>query len=147
MKKKKLNFFWETPFDKKPLKDFFEPFELRLTLPGIRFPEMNAIPIHMSEAGNKILIRAELPGFKKDEISLNATENTIDIRAAKRREKISKTERTFHQEQSASMVNRSFTLPESIDPNKTEAKIEDGILTIELTRADKIKKKKKIEIT
>ncbi|MEM7819787.1 MAG: Hsp20/alpha crystallin family protein [Candidatus Aenigmatarchaeota archaeon] len=150
MKKKKrdFRFFWEEPFE-KTMKNFFEePFEFKFTFPRLTFPETRrTIPISIGQTDKEIIVRAELPGFKKDEINLNVTENYIEISAEKKEEKTKKTEHEFYHEKSVGTVKRAFTLPEHVDPEKTEAKLEDGILTIIMPKLyPETKKKKKIEI-
>ena len=128
---------------------FGEPFEFRFTFPRIPMPEMKirTIPVNIGETSKEIIVRAELLGFKRNEINLNVTENTIEIRAAKKEERIEKTEKLFRQEKSVGAVSRAFTLPEKVDPNKVEAKLEDGLLTIIMPKLyPEKKKKKRIEI-
>ena len=88
-----------------------------------------------------------MPGFKKEEINLNVTENAVEISAAKKEERIEKTEKSFRHEKSAEAFSRAFTLPEKVESDKVEAKLEDGLLTVIMPKlyAEK-KKKKRIEI-
>jgi HSP20 family protein len=150
-KKRKFRFYWEEPEQlKKPEKrekDLFEePFEFRFTFPRIRFPEMRRMPVNIAETNKQVIVKAELPGFKKEEINLNVTEGTIEISAAKRQEKVEEGEKYFRQEKKAGAIRRSFTLPAIVDPDKTEATLADSVLTIIMPKAKEIKKKKKVEV-
>ena len=151
-KKKQFKFFWEEPIE--PVKKAVsEPLEFRFTFPRVTAPkpgfpgiEKN-IPVSINETDRGILIRAELPGFKKNEINLIVTENTIDIYASKKEERLERTERVFRHEKTAEGLRRAFTLPEKVDPDKSKAKFEDGLLTIILPKiSQEKKKKKKLEI-
>ncbi|MFH0832229.1 MAG: Hsp20/alpha crystallin family protein [Candidatus Aenigmatarchaeota archaeon] len=144
-KEKEFRFFWEEPIENIK-KDFNDPFELRFTFPGIKFPEASfekTIPISMGETDKKVVIRAELPGFKKDEISLNVTENFIEIAAAKKEEKIERTEKSYMHERSSGAIRRAFSLPKNVDPENADAKLEDGLLTVTLPKLHPEEKKKK----
>jgi len=153
-KKKDFAFFWEEPVEKaknaveESLK--LEPFEFKFTIPKFPVPEMRItrpIPVNISTTDQELVIQAELPGFKKDEISLNVTESFVEISAHKKQEKIERTEKLFRQEMSSGSVKRAFTLPDKVDPDNSKAKLEDGLLTILLPKLTIGKKKrKKIEI-
>ena len=153
-KKNEFRFFWEGPFDSVK-KAVNEPFEFRFTFPKFAVPKVSlpefrierTIPISIGATDKEIVVRAELPGFKRNEINLNVTENTIDIFANKREERIERTERAFRQEKKYGTMRRAFTLPEKVDPDRADAKLEDGLLTIILPKIyQEKKKKKKIEI-
>ena len=79
-------------------------------------------------------VKAEMPGYKKNEISINVTENTIEISAFKKQEKIEKSKDGTSQEKSAGVVKRAFTLPAKVDPAMAEAKLEEGIVTITIPK-------------
>jgi len=158
-KKREFRFFWEEPFEvaekgtrkmREKMRGFFEePFEFRFTFPRISTPEMRmrTIPINIGETAKEIIVRAELSGFKKNEVNLSVRENTIEIRATKKEEKIEKTEKLFRRERSAGALSRAFTLPEKVDPDRVEARLEDGLLTVVMPKLyPEKKKKKRIEI-
>jgi HSP20 family protein len=106
-----------------------------------------SIPVNISTTDKDVVVQAELPGFKKDEINLNVTESFIEISAHKKQEKIEKTEKHFRQEMSTGSVKRAFTLPDKVDPDNAKAKLENGLLTIILPKLSIGKKKrKKVEI-
>jgi HSP20 family protein len=153
-KKKEFRFFWEKPIEE--LGDIssnfkLEPFEFKFTIPN--FPVMpeiklaKSIPVNISTTDKDVVVQAELPGFKKDEINLNVTESFIEISAHKKQEKTEKTEKHFRQEMSTGSVKRAFTLPDKVDPDNAKAKLENGLLTIILPKLSIGKKKrKKVEI-
>ncbi len=148
-KKRGFKFYWEEPKKLRPEieKDLFEePFEFKFTFPRLRFPEMRRMPINIFETDKQIIVKAELPGFKKEEINLNVTEGTIEISAAKQQEKVEEGEKYFRHEKKAGALKRAFTLPATVDPEKTEARLADGVLTIDMPKAKEIKKKKKVEV-
>ncbi len=144
-KKRDLKFYWEEP-QKQKAEITEEPFEFKFTFPRMRFPEMRHMPVNITETDKQVVVRAELPGFKKDEINLSVTEGTIEISAAKRQEKIERGERYYREEKKTGATRRLFTLPATVDPDKVEAQLADGVLTITMPKAKEIKKKKKVEV-
>lgn len=149
-KKRKFKFYWEEPKKQESGKDIFElfnePFEFRFTFPRVRFPEMRRMSVNIAETDKQVIVKAELPGFKKEEINLNVTEGTIEISAVKQQEKVEEGERYFRQEKKAGAIRRAFTLPATVDPDKAEARLEEGMLTIIIPKAVEKRKKKKIEV-
>jgi HSP20 family protein len=151
-KKKEFRFFWESEETERGMRkmrkkmDNLFPFEFKFSIPRINMPEIRT-PVSMTQTEKDIILRAELPGFKKDEINLVVTDSTVEIRAAKKKESIEKTEKLFRQEKSARSVSRAFTLPQNIDPDKAKARLEDGLLILLMPKQHpEKKKKKKIEI-
>ncbi len=149
-KKRAFRFYWEKPEKDDLFEPAGKPFEFRFTSPRMAFPEMKiarAIPVNISETAAEIIIRAELPGFKKNEVNLNITENAIEISASKKEQKIEKSEKFYHEERTAGAVRRAFTLPERVDPERAQARLEEGVLTVILPRMETgEKKKKRLEI-
>jgi HSP20 family protein len=144
-KKEKPEWIWERPMDEfeRIRKEFFRPFRFEFPV----FREVVEIPITMSETEKELIVRAELPGFKKNEVSLNVSEDSVSISAEKRHEEIERGERIYRQEISRKSVHRTFSLPVKIDPERTEAKMEEGILTITMPKlAPGRITKKKVEI-
>ncbi|MEM5812777.1 MAG: Hsp20/alpha crystallin family protein [Candidatus Aenigmatarchaeota archaeon] len=154
-RKRKWRFFWEEPMDeldkiKEEIEESFkniweQPFRFEFTFPRIRIPRFMTGMIREDE--NKIIARIPLPGFKKEEIDLRVTENSLSIVAEKKSKKESKKEGELFISSEESSVRRSYKLPEPIIPEKTKAKLEDGVLTVIMEKASKKEEKeKKIEI-
>ena len=150
-KKKEFKFFWEEPIEKARTKTSeklkFEPFEFKFTIPKFpAIPEMKlskTIPVNISTNSKEIIVNAELPGFKKNEINLNVTESFIEISASRQEKKIERSEKLFKQELSSGALKRAFSLPDKVDPDKATAKLEEGLLTVILPKTHPQKKKKK----
>ncbi|MFQ6020922.1 MAG: Hsp20/alpha crystallin family protein [Candidatus Aenigmatarchaeota archaeon] len=139
-KKKKYPFWFEDPYEM--IREMWErPFRF----PRIRFA-MGTFPVDIIDAKNKLILRADLPGFKKDEIKLKVTPTTVDISAEKRKESIEKDENYFRQERSFGSARRVMTLPEEVKSEKARAKFEHGVLEITLPKKTIKKKEKEVEI-
>ncbi|MBI5061150.1 MAG: Hsp20/alpha crystallin family protein [Candidatus Aenigmarchaeota archaeon] len=144
-KKRDFRYYWEEPVEKKSKTG--KPLEISFTFPQMQLPVMKVqiIPMDVRETDKAIVVRAEIHGFEKDEIILNVTHSTIEINASKKGEKVEHGKRHYKRESSFNSVQRSFMLPGIIDPNATRAKLENGLLTVVMPKAE-AKKKKKIDV-
>ena len=79
-----------------------------------------------------------MPGVAKDDIKVAIDGRRVDVSAEVKKESETKDgERVVHRERSASSWSRSFTLPTELDQDASNAKLENGVLTLVLgkTRA------------
>lgn len=83
-------------------------------------------------------VEIDLPGFKKDEISIKLEEGTLTVTAAKGLDKDEKNSegKIIRQERYAGVLSRSFYVGETITPESIKAKFEDGVLKIEVPKED-----------
>jgi len=141
-KRDKIKWFWEED-------DFFEPFremqrEFQRQFRSF-FQPIRTFPVDLSETENEIIVRADLPGFKKDEIDVEAYEDRILISAKRKREKVEKGENFYRRERSAGELRRMITLPEEVNIEKAKVDFSDGVLEIKLPKKEK-KKEKKVKL-
>ena len=87
--------------------------------------------VDIYEEGDKIVLRAEIPGASKDDIDVKVENGTLTIRGEKKQEK------RFY-----GSFSRSFVLPTSIDAGKITATYKDGVLEVVVPKADAAKPKK-----
>lgn len=91
-------------------------------------------PVDIAEEKDKIVLAAELPGFKEDEISIQMEDGVLTIRGERRFEQ-EKEGRTYHRvERSYGQFIRTFTLPNNVDRENVRADFRNGILEIELPK-------------
>ena len=104
--------------------------------------------IDISEDDKNIFIEAEIPGMKKDDLKISLQDNILTISGTKESLKEDKKDKSyFRSERSYGSFTRSFTLPAEVNPDKVDAKFEDGILNITLAKIHPQPKKEKfIEI-
>lgn len=110
----------------------------------------NLMKTDIREKDDNYELAVELPGFKKDEISLNVKDGYLVISAQKGLDKDEedKKGRLLRQERYAGVCTRSFFVGD-VDPEDVKAKYESGVLTITFPKEDKKKadsKKKGITI-
>ncbi len=115
-----------------------------------RFPEDLALkipPLDVYEEGGDVVVKAELPGMKKEEIDIRLSGNALVISGT--REKEEKLERKDYArlERAAGAFRRSVTLPAEVAGEKMTATYKDGVLEIRAPRVEGAEAKgRKIEI-
>jgi len=97
-------------------------------------------PIDVAETQEKIIVRAEVPGMKQEEIQIEFENGLLSIRGE--RKLIKEEGVTFHRvERTFGNFSRSFTLPRTIDPERISATYRDGVLEIEVPKKEEAKPK------
>jgi HSP20 family protein len=88
--------------------------------------------VEMFEKGDKLVVRAELPGVSKDDVSLEITDDVLMIEGERRQESEDREEGFYRTERSYGRFLRSIPLPEGVDGEKADARFQDGVLEITL---------------
>jgi HSP20 family protein len=96
-----------------------------------------ALDVAESEAA--YVITVELPGAKREDVSLEIHDNVLSIRGEKRSEREEKNEKRHYVERTYGSFSRSFTLPANADAERIKASFKDGVLTIELPKTEAAK--------
>ncbi len=125
---------------------FRRPFSLlspRWTAPELAAAGEISPLIDVFEEGDDVVIKAELPGMKKDDISVDFSDGTVIISGEKRQEeKIEK--KDYHMiERTYGSFTRSVRMPVEVQAEKTKATFRDGILEIRVPRTEEAKKKER----
>lgn len=114
--------------------DFFREFAMLPALRGGFEPEPR-IRMDVSETDQAYMVKADIPGVKKDDIKISIEGNTVSIRAETREEKQEKMEgNMMRSERYYGEQYRSFSLPQEVDESKAEAKYQDGVLSLTLPK-------------
>jgi len=94
------------------------------------------------EKGDKVVIKAEIPGMKEEDIHVSVEGDVLTIRGEKKTESEVKEEDYYHCERSYGSFSRSISLPSTVDASKVEAEYEDGVLEVTLSKKLEVKPKK-----
>jgi HSP20 family protein len=97
------------------------------------------------EKDDAIVIKAELPGVSKENISVDVNNHVLSIRGERKNEKDVNEDNYFRRERFYGKFQRAFTLPDNVDPEKIDANYKDGILEVKVPKTEQ-SKGKKIEI-
>jgi HSP20 family protein len=98
--------------------------------------------IELSDNGEVFKIQAEVPGFKPEELEISAEAESLTItgKHETKKEEGKSGERVVYSERSADRVLRVIELPESIVPEKVKATLKNGVLELEMPKAQPAKK-------
>ncbi len=92
-------------------------------------------PIDLSETDSEIVVRAAVPGLKPEDLEVSVDDGLLTIRGETREEKKEEGARYYYRELRWGRFERSVRLPAPVDAGRAEAKLEHGILTIRLPKA------------
>jgi len=92
---------------------------------------MPAVDIFQGDA-NEVVLKAELPGLKREDIDVKVENNTLTIKGERRQDSDVKKEHYHRVERCYGVFSRSFSLPNTIDTGKVRADYRDGVLTVSL---------------
>jgi len=95
--------------------------------------------IDLSETEGAFLVEAAVPGLKSDDLNITVENNVLTISGEVRREEETK-ERSYHRvERSYGKFQRSLTLPNTVKFDAIKASMKEGVLYIEIPKADEVK--------
>jgi HSP20 family protein len=98
--------------------------------------------LEMYEKEDKVVVRAEIPGMKQEEIDISVEDSTLTIKGERKAESEVKDEDYYRCELSYGRFSRSIALPSKVQAEKVAASYDDGILEITLPKAPEAKPKK-----
>lgn len=107
------------------------------------FPSVEAlsVPVDIQAEEDEFILYASVPGLRAEDLSIEVLGNTVTVRgevfAPAAEEKAS----WLLQERVVGKFTRTFTLPAELDNAKAEAKLEHGVLTLRLPKAETAKPK------
>jgi HSP20 family protein len=95
--------------------------------------------VDISEDDSNYIVTAELPGTKREDVTIELEDDVLTIRGEKRSEREEKKEKRRFVERSYGTFSRSFTLPANADPERISASFKDGVLTITIGKRPEAK--------
>ena len=97
--------------------------------------------VDIIERESDFYIKAELPGVQKEDVKISVQNDVLTIRGEKKQETEKKGENYHRVERTYGSFQRSFTLPASVHSGRIEASFDNGVLTINLPKAEEAKPK------
>jgi HSP20 family protein len=96
----------------------------------------------ISETDKEYLIRAALPGIKREEVKVSLADSIITIEGERKQQKEETLEKVHRVESFYGSFSRSFSLPENVDSDAIRCDSKDGILTVHIPKTEKQKPKR-----
>lgn len=119
-------FSWEWPKEMEALA----PFEGRMP------------SVDMIDRDDEVVVRAELPGVKKDDLEVTLSEHTVTIEAHTTQEEKEEKGEYYHREMSRGDFQRTLAMPGGVDETKAKASFTDGVLELRLPKLEKTSRRK-----
>ena len=117
------------------------------SFPSIHMPKMSQTSCDVIDEGNQFRVKMDVPGIKKNEVSLNVTDNSLEVSAEHKEESEEKKKNYLRKERSQVSFYRSLPLSEKINADKVMAKLTDGVLDITLPKSKPTETQKKKSVS
>ena len=88
----------------------------------------------------EVVVRAEMPGMKKEDLDVSLNDNTVTIRGTSKHEETEEKGEYCRREMSYGEFSRTLTLPAEVDRAKAKAIFKDGVLELTLPKAETAKR-------
>ena len=95
--------------------------------------------LDVSENDDEYVVKATVPGIKPEDLDITYTGNTLTIKGETRAEETREDERYHLRERRFGSFQRTIALPSTVDADNIQAKCEDGVLTLQLPKAEEAK--------
>lgn len=132
-------------------EEFLDQMIPRGWFPAMRWPRLLTPELETLAAGvpkvdvidrdNEILVKAEMPGVKKEDIRVSLVGNVMTIKGETKREEKEEKGDYYRCEISRGEFSRMLTLPAEVDEGKAKAELHEGILEVTLPKIETAKKR------
>jgi HSP20 family protein len=114
----------------------WDPFrDFGFTAPSTWMP-----PVDIFQTGeHELVLKAELPDMAREDIDINIENFVLTIKGEKKSSAEVKDEQYHHAERRYGSFSRSFSLPQTVDPNRVSAEYKNGVLTVRLPLREEAK--------
>ncbi|HET6466571.1 MAG TPA: Hsp20/alpha crystallin family protein [Nitrospiria bacterium] len=122
--------------------DFF-----RRPLWGLSWPErfrevgFREPAIEVYEEKDDVVVKAEIPGMKKENLDINISGTLLTIKGEKKQEEEVKKKGYYYSERSYGSFMRTIELPKEVQVDKAYANFKDGVLEVRLPKTEEAKRK------
>ena len=98
--------------------------------------------VDISETDKELIVEAELPGLKKEDIEVSLEDSTLSIRGERKREEKKEEDHYISTERFYGGFYRSVDLPSYVDDKNVKTNYKNGILEIRMPKKEEAKPKK-----
>jgi HSP20 family protein len=130
---------FSSPFDAVIADPAFAPFFSNVAAVQ---RDRSSLALDISETPEALLVRASVPGFSRDQVSLEIDDGVLTITAARAQENEETTERYQRRERHTGTLARAVRLPAEVDQGQITAELKEGVLTLRLPKTPATKPQK-----
>jgi len=102
-----------------------------------RGPSFGAFPVDIYQDTDSVIVRAELPGFRKEDLHVSVADDTLTITGRLTTDEAKDKDAP----KTETSLERAIALPENLNYDKAAAAYENGVLTVTLPKRDEVKPK------
>ncbi len=130
----------------REIEDMFDRYDRAVGWPKSRGQELIATGdwsprVDIVENDNEFVIKAEIPDVKKEDVKVSVDNGVLTIKGERKQEKEENGKKFHRVERYYGSFTRSFTLPENVEESKVKATFKDGMLNLQVPKAEKAKPK------
>lgn len=114
---------------RRMMNRLFDDSFLRMPFSSV---DEGTLPVDIAEKDHQLVVRASVPGYKKEDIEVQVHEGVLSINAKHTEETEEKGETFYRRERRSGSVSRRIALPGIVQDAPVEAELKDGVLTIEI---------------
>jgi len=108
------------------MQNLFEEFHDK----GRDLTGVGTIPVDIQDEGDRLVVKADLPGVEKEDINLKADSDRVEISAESSHEVKEENEKYLKRERQSRSFRRTVRWPEAVDEESVEASFDEGVLTV-----------------
>lgn len=106
---------------------------------GTNVTRLGLPAVDVCENENDVEVRAELPGVDMKDVDVSVSGNVLTIKGEKQDAHEDKQNDYYHRETWHGSFQRTITLPDTVDPDKVDAKMKDGVLRLSFPKKEEVK--------
>lgn len=119
-------------------------FEDAFNAPTGRWERNNiwGFPLDVTEGDDTFTVKAAVPGMTPDDLDITITDNVLTIKGEMQEEQTHEVEKVHLRERRFGSFMRSISLPVSVQSDNVSATCENGVLTLQIPKAEAVKPKR-----
>ncbi|MGH2953116.1 MAG: Hsp20/alpha crystallin family protein [Solirubrobacterales bacterium] len=91
-------------------------------------------PMDLVETDEHLVLRADLPGLERDDVSIEVRDGTLTVSGERRSEHEEKSEGFYRVERAQGAFSRSLSLPRGVDAEQIDADFDRGVLEVRIPK-------------
>lgn len=99
-------------------------------------------PLDVTEADEHFTVKAAVPGMNPDDLDITISDNVLTIKGETQDEEVREDEKVHLRERRFGSFMRSISLPTPVESDNVTATVENGILTLQIPKAEAVKPKR-----